>query len=100
MLKPFQFVINNEKLETTQQEDFETDVLLVGSKVPNNIYIEMEGNRFSLIKNDMTNFKFCLKMLFLTLNSNCMLMDFIAKILVKIDIKTEHSANQNKFELS
>ena len=23
VLKPFQFVINNEKLETTQQEDFE-----------------------------------------------------------------------------
>ena len=58
---PFQFVINNEKLETTQQEDFEADVLLVGSKVPNNIYIVMEGNRFSLIKNDMTNFKFLFK---------------------------------------
>ena len=33
----------------------------MGSKVPNNIYIVMEGNRFSLIKNDMTNFKFLFK---------------------------------------
>ena len=41
---PFRFiVINNEKLEIIQQEDFELDVSLVGSKIPNNIYIEMEG---------------------------------------------------------
>ena len=29
---PFQFIINNEKLEVVQQEDFELDVNIVGSK--------------------------------------------------------------------
>ena len=58
---PFRFVINNERLEIIQQEDFELDVSLAGSKIPNNIYIEVEENRFSLVKNDLTNFKFLFK---------------------------------------
>ena len=76
---PFQFVINNEKLETTQQEDFELDVLLVGSKVPNNIYIVMEGNRFSLIKNDMTNFKFLFKNVVSNIEFKLYVMGFTRK---------------------
>ena len=58
---PFQFIINNEKLEVVQQEDFELDVNIVGSKIPNNIYIEINNNRFSLIKNDFANFRFLFK---------------------------------------
>ena len=58
---PFQFIINNEKLEIIQEEDFELDVNIVGSKIPNNVYIEIENNRFSLIKNDFNNFQFLFK---------------------------------------
>ena len=58
---PFQFIVNNEKLEIIQEEDFELDVNIVGSKIPNNVYIEVENNRFSLIKNDFNNFQFLFK---------------------------------------
>ena len=49
------------KLEIIQEEDFELEVDIVGSKIPNNVYIEVENNRFSLIKNDLTNFEFLFK---------------------------------------
>lgn len=58
---PFQFIINNEKLEVIQHEDFELDINIVGSKIPNNVYIEIDNNRFSLIKNDFANFRFFFK---------------------------------------
>ncbi|MAO71513.1 MAG: hypothetical protein CMD02_03260 [Flavobacteriales bacterium] len=58
---PFKFIINNKKLEIIQQEDFELDIDVEGSKIPNNIYIEIENNRFSLKKNDFTNFRFLFK---------------------------------------
>ena len=58
---PFQFIISSEKLEIIQQEDFELEVDIVGSKIPNNVYIEVDNNRFSMKKNDLTNFEFLFK---------------------------------------
>ena len=57
----FNLLLNNEKLEIIQEEDFELYVNIEGSKIPNNIYVEIENNRFSLIKNDLTNFQFLFK---------------------------------------
>ena len=58
---PFQFIISNEKLEIIQQEDFELEIDIVGSKIPNNVYIEVDNNRFSMKKSDLTNFEFLFK---------------------------------------
>lgn len=47
---PFRFIINNEKLEAAQQDDFELIVSLRGDEIPQEVYIETEGNRFKLKK--------------------------------------------------
>ncbi|MBT5858822.1 MAG: hypothetical protein HOH88_03035 [Flavobacteriales bacterium] len=58
---PFQFHINNENLSVLQYDDFNLDVSISGEKIPSSIFIELDGNRFSMQKSADTNFSFLLK---------------------------------------
>lgn len=58
---PFQFVIANGDLKTVTQEDFELKVKLTGDEVPDNIYVEIDGNEFKLDKENIANFKYIFK---------------------------------------
>lgn len=58
---PFTFQIENETLESLQQEDFTLNVSVLGSKIPNTIYIELNGNKFNLVKEGISSFHFLFK---------------------------------------
>lgn len=53
---PFDFVIENDSLEVIQKEDFRLDVEIEGEEVPDRAYIEMNGNRFRLKKEEQGEF--------------------------------------------
>ncbi len=58
---PFQFVITNSDLKTITQEDYELKVKLTGDEVPDNVYLEIDGNEFKLDKESVVNFKYLFK---------------------------------------
>ena len=58
---PFQFVITNSNLKTVAQQDFELNVKLTGNEVPDNIYVEIDGNEFKLDKENSVNFNYLFK---------------------------------------
>lgn len=58
---PFQFVITNSDLQTVAQEDFELQVKLTGDEVPDNVYVEIDGNEFKLAKEDIVSFNYLFK---------------------------------------
>lgn len=58
---PFQFVITNKSLETVAQEDYELSVKLTGNEIPENVYVEIEGNEFKLTKENIVNFNYLFK---------------------------------------
>ena len=58
---PFQFVITNSDLKTVTQEDYELKVQLTGDEVPENVYLEIDGNEFKLDKESIVNFNYVFK---------------------------------------
>lgn len=58
---PFQFIIENEKLEVAQQEDFELAVTLTGEEIPAEVHIEIEGNSFKLKPENLLSHKYIFK---------------------------------------
>ena len=58
---PFSFIINNNDLSCLQFEDFNLEVSLSGEKLPSNVLIEIDNNKFSLVKDNITDFHFLLK---------------------------------------
>ncbi|HYG15395.1 MAG TPA: DUF4175 domain-containing protein, partial [Bacteroidia bacterium] len=58
---PFKFTIQNKELESMQNEDFELDVKITGDELPAEVYIEIEGNRFKMEKDDKLNFNYTFK---------------------------------------
>jgi uncharacterized protein DUF4175 len=58
---PFQFVIANKDLKTVTQEDFELKVKLTGDEVPDNVFVEIDGNEFKLDKENIVNFNYIFK---------------------------------------
>lgn len=58
---PFQFVIENNNLQTVTQEDFELKVKLTGNEVPDNVYINIDGNEFKLSKENIVSFSYLFK---------------------------------------
>lgn len=58
---PFQFVILNNQLITIAQHDFELKVKLTGTEIPDNTYIEIDGNEFKLEKDNIVNFNYLFK---------------------------------------
>ena len=58
---PFQFVITNTDLKTVAQEDYQLKVKLTGNEVPDNVFVEIEGNEFKLDKENIVNFNYTFK---------------------------------------
>ncbi len=58
---PFQFVITNSDLKTVTQEDYELKVKLTGDEIPDNVYVEIDGNEFKLDKENIINFNYLFK---------------------------------------
>jgi hypothetical protein len=58
---PFQFVIINNDLKTVAQEDYELKVKLTGDEIPDNVYIDIDGNEFKLDKENIINFNYLFK---------------------------------------
>lgn len=58
---PFQFVIQNESMEAVQQEDFILNVKMTGKEIPENIFIEINGNEYQLTKDNTVNFHYNFK---------------------------------------
>lgn len=54
---PFKFVVANNNLEVIENEDFELEVKLEGSYVPDKVYIEHDGKKTKLEKQDNITFK-------------------------------------------
>lgn len=58
---PFQFVITNPNLNAVAQQDFELKVKLTGEEIPENTYINIDGNEFKLSKENVVNFNYLFK---------------------------------------
>ena len=58
---PFQFVITNKDLTTVSQQDFELKVNLTGDEVPDNVFVEVNGNEYKLQKENIVNFNYLFK---------------------------------------
>jgi len=58
---PFQFIITNSDLKTVTQQDYELKVKLTGDEVPDNVYVEIDGNEFKLDKENIVNFNYVFK---------------------------------------
>lgn len=58
---PFQFVITNSDLKTVAQQDYELKVKLTGDEIPDNVFVEIDGNEFKLDKENIVNFKYLFK---------------------------------------
>jgi hypothetical protein len=58
---PFQFTIENKSMEAVQQEDFLLNVKMTGEEIPENVFIEINGNEYQLIKDNTVNFHYNFK---------------------------------------
>src|SRR5688572_7400685 len=58
MPAPFTFEIENKNLTAVQSEDFNLDVKVDGKVIPNEVYIEIDGNQFRLEKENRLNFNY------------------------------------------
>lgn len=58
---PFQFNIVNDKLEAAQHEDFELQISLTGEEIPQEVFLEADGNHFKLKKENTTEFSYVFK---------------------------------------
>lgn len=56
---PFEFVVKNDNLRAIEQEDFELGLRLKSNEsVPEEVYIEIDGNQFKLNKENNVNFSY------------------------------------------
>lgn len=58
---PFQFHVSNSSLTVVQYEDFQVGLSITGKSIPSKAYIEIDGNKFSLSKNDISNYDYLFK---------------------------------------
>jgi hypothetical protein len=58
---PFQFVIINNDLKTVAQQDYQLKIKLTGNEIPENVYVEIDGNEFKLDKENIVNFNYLFK---------------------------------------
>ncbi len=58
---PFTFNIDNKELKAIQSEDFNLAVSIDGKTVPNDVYIEIDGNQFRLDKENRVKFNYLFK---------------------------------------
>jgi len=55
---PFSFIIENAKLEVVQYENFKLQLKIEGNTIPSDVYIEIDGNKFNLAKDNLAEFHF------------------------------------------
>ncbi len=55
---PFQFTIQNKNLQALQTQDYELDVKVAGSELPNEVFISINGIEYKLEKKNNTSFKY------------------------------------------
>lgn len=58
---PFTFEIENKELKTIQQQDFTLKVKLNGDEVPDEVFINIDGNDFKLKKENLSSFEYTFK---------------------------------------
>ena len=58
---PFQFTIENNELKAVQQQDFVLHLKLTGEEIPNEVFINIEGNEFKLEKENNISFAYTFK---------------------------------------
>ncbi len=60
-IAPFQFILQNTDLKGVQQEDYELNVKLTGSEIPDNVFIQIGANEYKLQKTDKILFNYTFK---------------------------------------
>ncbi len=55
---PFDFKIVNNKLEVVQYDDYNLQVKLTGKEIPQEVYVEVNGNQFKLDKENTVTFNY------------------------------------------
>jgi hypothetical protein len=58
---PFEFSIQNNELKAVQQQDFVLNLKLTGQEIPNEVFININGNEFKLEKESNINFSYTFK---------------------------------------
>lgn len=58
---PFGFTITSGKLETPAQQDYELQVKTSGAEIPDQVFIDIDGNKFRLNKADKLSFNYTFK---------------------------------------
>lgn len=58
---PFQFNIENNQLKAVQQQDFVLKLKLTGNEIPNEVFINIDGNEFKLEKENNISFNYTFK---------------------------------------
>ncbi|MCB0736903.1 MAG: DUF4175 family protein [Bacteroidetes bacterium] len=58
---PFTFQLNNQKLSVLMHQDFEIDLSIVGSVVPENVFVFVNGTEYRMTADNKTNFKYSIK---------------------------------------
>jgi hypothetical protein len=58
---PFSFIVENHKLETPSQQDFDLNIRLDGSSIPVEVFIDIQGTKFRLDKLDKTHYRYGFK---------------------------------------
>jgi len=57
-MAPFRFVVMNDGLETVALQDFPLSIRLEGSEVPNDLYIEADGTRQLMVRENAAQFTY------------------------------------------
>ncbi len=58
---PFQFQLLNNNMQAVQQEDFLLKVKLTGNEIPDNVFVDVDGNQYQLLKDNTVNFHYNFK---------------------------------------
>ena len=58
---PFQYLILNPKLEVIQFEDYKLAIEIIGNEIPNEVFIQSNGNSFRFKRNSNTTFEYLFK---------------------------------------
>lgn len=58
---PFDFLIQNRKLQAMQNEDFVVKLKMKGAELPAEVYLEIDGNKFKMEKDGKTDFSYTFK---------------------------------------
>ncbi len=58
---PFKFEIQNKSLDAIQQEDYTLNVKITGDEVPENVFIEIDGNQYAMEKDNTVNYHYVFK---------------------------------------